>query len=953
MLTLLDGAGEAQAISFRQAYHDALAYAVWLQELGLKAGNVVLLAFDHEYDLVRAFLGAGYAGLIPCVYPYVTNYLTTAVYGKGFGIACARLDVRAVLTSAGHSVELAARAAPLGVAVHAWQPQSAAAVAPPPAWQSVLPETAYLQLSSGTSGMPKAITVPHAAMTHYLEDARLAFTVQEDDVNVLWVPFFHDMGMTSLLQAAMQGVRVVSMAPELFIRQPRLFLQALSDYGATLAWMPNFGFSHLLRRVDPSHLHDLDLRALRLWVNGAEPILPETVASINLLFAPCGLRDGVTIAGYGLAECMTMVSLGRVGAGIRVDHIATAAFQNDRQAVPVAVEETAAALHLVGCGQPLRSLDVAILDDDGLPLAERAVGEIAVRGPTLFAGYWRQPELTAAAFRNGWLLTGDLGYLAEGELFVCGRVKDLIIMGGANLNPEAIEQSAMLAAADQVRRAAAFGMLDPLWGSEVPVLVIETRMELPDPELAALLNGIRRNVAANLGIQLGDVRNVPAGWIAMTTSGKVMRAAARQKYSAAGYRPETSALTMLAAAGNDGVKLENTVTMLVCNLLGATELPAHANLFEYGLDSLGFLRLVEAIEQGTGRHVPVDRVAGDLTVANLCLHLFAQDNAANAQSIADATSAVAPPWPRIRGIRRQIRHQIDRFGQLGPIWGHQPPPFSATMDPDSRALPYGIGIRLLRGWMAQRWVQERFFTTVLDPVRRWQQLVGSMEDALALGTRYLIANHWVAWSNKALSRPDDFAAWVTVNCDENVRTALTQGKQGVILMPPHTHQNRLVGHLPWIHGREMVYISQGRPLTRDEVRDVNHPRRMATRAIELDHARALLRRNGIVFVAGDGTAGLGGIEVDICGRIVPFQRGAAELAVATGAVLAPVFTDVDTAGRITIDIPGALVPTRGPRDEQVESLTRAYAALYTERWPRQYATMQSQQLRMMLGMAPV
>jgi acyl-CoA synthetase (AMP-forming)/AMP-acid ligase II len=389
--------------------------------------------------------------------------------------------------------------------------------------------TALIQFTSGTTGGQKGVRLSHAALLHFLTTCSESIGVIRDDVVVSWLPLYHDLGViTGLLLPLSQGITTAMISPAHWVRAPIVMLRALHDLRGSLTWMPNFAFSHIARTVRDADLEALDLSAWRFSATGAEPVREDSIAGLCARLARCGLRPESIRAGYGMAENTLTATI--TSESPRVDRISAADFQSRRVARPVPAS-TPGALPFVSNGRPLPGVEVAIADERGRHLAEREVGEILLRSGNLFDGYHLRPDLTAAALQDGWFRSGDLGYLAEGELYVCGRLKDLMIVGGVNINPEDVEAIADRTAGIQPGRAVVFGVPDADLGTERIVVVAELRDPDPGQGVArAVEAALRKAVLDGLGVAVGTVRFVPRGWISKTSSGKLPRGASRERY---------------------------------------------------------------------------------------------------------------------------------------------------------------------------------------------------------------------------------------------------------------------------------------------------------------------------------------------------------------------------------------------------------------------------------------
>ena len=390
---------------------------------------------------------------------------------------------------------------------------------------------AYLQFTSGTTGKSRAVTLTHRQIltnvAATLAHMRPNLTGHPDaDVaewlHVSWLPLFHDMGLMTVVGAVFIDRRLVLQPPEEFLRQPYSWLDALSRYRATTTWAPNFAYAIAARGLT-SQARQLDLSHLQVAGNGAEAIDVDTMTKFTAEGARHGLRPEVGMAMYGLAEATVAVCLGEVGAPICTDVVSRSALEQRRVATPVD-EGSPDAKTLVVCGHPISEVEVAIIDErTGECVEERVVGEICVRGPSVMQGYWRSREETDSALHDGWLHTGDLGYLIPSGLVVCGRIKDMIIVAGRNIYPEDYEQVANSVAG--VRCSATFALRD----AQQMVVALE-----PDDALAdahQLGRKVMTELARQVGLTPHAVIVVKRGAIPVTSSGKIRRGQCRELYA--------------------------------------------------------------------------------------------------------------------------------------------------------------------------------------------------------------------------------------------------------------------------------------------------------------------------------------------------------------------------------------------------------------------------------------
>ncbi|WP_241839997.1 fatty acyl-AMP ligase [Frankia sp. CcI49] len=413
---------------------------------------------------------------------------------------------------------------------------------------------AFLQYTSGSTAAPKGVMVTHGNLVANQEMIRRAFGHDERSTFVGWAPFFHDQGLIgNVLQPLHIGATSVLMSPAAFVRRPLLWLSAISRYRAHTSGGPNFAFDLCVSRAarEAARGRDigagggagrLDLSSWKVAFNGAEPIRAETLARFAETFAPHGFRPEASYPCYGLAEATLLVTGSRPGRGPRT--ITAARDGLARRSYVPAAGGLGHGQVLVGSGRVLPEETVRIVDPaTGQVCPPGAIGEIWVSGPHIARGYWRNPEASTATFEatcpddepgRRFLRTGDLGVLVDDELYVAGRLKDLIIIRGRNLYPQDIERTTEQAhPAARAGRVAAFAVPDPAAGERLVVVaeVRETPDVLPDDVAAS----IRAAVVREHEVSIGDLVLTGASELATTSSGKIMRAAARARYQDGGF----------------------------------------------------------------------------------------------------------------------------------------------------------------------------------------------------------------------------------------------------------------------------------------------------------------------------------------------------------------------------------------------------------------------------------
>ncbi len=384
---------------------------------------------------------------------------------------------------------------------------------------------AVLQFTSGSTSDPKGVMLPHRTVVANLDAATTAAELTGDDVGVSWLPLYHDMGLIGLFTLPMVcGIDLVLASPQDFMASPLRWLEWISAFGGTCTAGPNFSYAlaaRALRRAE-----GLDLSSWRLALNGAEPVNPSTVRDFCEAGAAFGLPAGAAFPAFGMAELAIAGTFPKPGSGLRVDAVDARVVESDRYAAPVADENAAGATSFALLGRAVPGLEIRIADpESGTAMLEREVGELEIRGTSVTPGYYNRPDETAKTFRGEWLRTGDLGYLVDGELVLCGRIKDVIIVGGRNVFPEDVERAAERVDGVRPGNVIAFSIVSDR-GKERLVVVAETKADDHAPIRKAVATRVREAV----GLPTDEVVLVLPGSLPKTSSGKLQRSLCRTRY---------------------------------------------------------------------------------------------------------------------------------------------------------------------------------------------------------------------------------------------------------------------------------------------------------------------------------------------------------------------------------------------------------------------------------------
>ena len=529
---LIAETGKEEEISYAVLQQRAHAVAAGLRKRDLLPGQTVAIMLPTSLEYFFSFYGVLLAGGIPVpIYPPArlsqieehlrrharildnarAAMLITVAEAKPFA-RLLRLQVERLRTVVTPE-ELLEAAAPAGQAAPAVQAQ----------------DIAMLQYTSGSTGNPKGVILTHANLLANIRTMGEAIGANSSDVFVSWMPLYHDMGLIGAwLGSLYYAVPLAVMSPLSFLTRPERWLWAIHRHRATLSGAPNFGYELCLRRVQDRDLEGLDLSSWRVAFNGAEPVSPDTIARFHERFARYGLRRETMYPVFGLAECSVGLAFPPPGRAPVVDRIDREAFMREGRAVPAAADD-ANALRFVACGQPLAGHQIRLVDSTGYEVSEREEGRLEFQGPSATSGYFRNPEETRRLFHDGWLDSGDLAYMAGGDVYITGRVKDVIIRAGRNIYPHELEEA--IGNLPGIRKGciAVFGSIDRATATEKLVVLAETHETEPDARerLQTAITALAVDLA---GAAPDDVVLAPPHTVLKTSSGKVRRAASRELY---------------------------------------------------------------------------------------------------------------------------------------------------------------------------------------------------------------------------------------------------------------------------------------------------------------------------------------------------------------------------------------------------------------------------------------
>ncbi len=521
--------GRLRTITYGELLTAAQEVGRGLAAQGLERGQTVALMLPTSEEFFFAFLGTLLAGGIPVpIYPPVRADQIEE-YAQRQTKILRNAEVRALITfreakTLAHLLRPGIPSLTSVTTVGALR--AAKGELKPLALQPT--DTALIQYTSGSTGEPKGVVLSHSNVVHNVRAIGHGVQVRPDDVTVCWLPLYHDMGLIGCwLFSLYFGLPVALTSPLTFLRRPKRWLWMIHEHRGTLSPAPNFAYELCVRKVEESALAGLDLSSWRVALNGAEPISAETLMRFTERYQRYGFRPETLMPVYGLAECSVAVTFAPLTQPPRVDAIRRRPFIRHQRAEPAPPDESAP-LRFVSVGKPLVGNEVRIVDADGNAAPERVEGRLLFRGLSAMQGYYRNPEATNAISCDGWYDSGDLAYQADGELYITGRSKDVIIKAGHNIYPQELEEIAGEVSGIRRGCVAAFGAADPQHGTERIVMVAETR-EANAAALTRLHVEVVRQLA-HLGHPPDELLLVPPQTIPKTPSGKLRRDACRRLY---------------------------------------------------------------------------------------------------------------------------------------------------------------------------------------------------------------------------------------------------------------------------------------------------------------------------------------------------------------------------------------------------------------------------------------
>lgn len=525
---------EHEDVTFGEFRRRARVQAKLLADRGVAAGDRVVIIMPQGIAAMTTFVGAMMLGAVPAILAYPNFKVEPSKYRAGLTGVTANLTARVVVIDEDFPDELLGH-----VSLSGGSELLRAGDACEPGRETELLVSdmrsdglAFIQHSAGTTGLQKGVALTHQAVLTQIE--HLAQALQIDgarDRIYSWLPLYHDMGLIACFMLPMVCHAPVVMQPPLdWVMHPDTMLRVISDYKCTLAWLPNFAFQFVPRRIPQSRWSQFNLSSVRALINCSEPVRTSSMREFQQAFSGIGLKRSAMQSSYAMAEnvfAVTQSDISRADGPVCI-WADGPRFRSEHLVVPVDQGSTGA-MSFTSSGQMLPNHQVRIASDDGAILQEGSVGEILVKSDCLFQGYFNRPDLTAEVLTDGWYRTGDLGFKIACELYVVGRKRDLLIIGGENLYPQDIEEIVAGHPAIHDGRVVATGLYNSNLGTEDIVVVAEVEQEELMANAAEIEQEIRSRVVAGLGVAVRTIFLKPPKWIVKSTAGKPARAGTRDK----------------------------------------------------------------------------------------------------------------------------------------------------------------------------------------------------------------------------------------------------------------------------------------------------------------------------------------------------------------------------------------------------------------------------------------
>jgi fatty-acyl-CoA synthase len=532
---ILQHAGQPDIpLTYRDLLSGANGYATTYAREGINPGEVVVLILQHGAHLVYSFWGAVLRGAIPSIMPFLTEKLSPERYRADLVALVSITKPAAIVTYPEFEEEVRAAlgngsTVRMVIITEKVEPPSAPDFDELSGLKRLPDDIVLLQHSSGTTGLQKGVALSHQAVQNQITSYGQAISLDPArDVIVSWLPLYHDMGLIAcFILPILSRVPLVLMSPFDWVRAPYRLMQSVSQYQGTLSWLPNFALNFCAQKIRERSMEGVSLASWRAIINCSEPVRAESHAMFFEKFARYGLNRLALQTSYAMAENtfgVTQSSMVSEPVTVEIDR---EDFITARIARPAVKDRPV--IKLMSSGRPIPSTELRIVDEKCIAVEDGVVGEVSLCSDCMLTSYYNRPDATEKAFRDGWYLTGDYGFLLKGELYVSGRKKDMIIVGGKNVYPQDLEVLAGEVPGVHTGRVVAFGIYNEETGTEDVVIIAEVGSD-DAVEHQVISDAIRQHVTKNSAVVLRHVKVVGPKWILKTSSGKTARAANKEKY---------------------------------------------------------------------------------------------------------------------------------------------------------------------------------------------------------------------------------------------------------------------------------------------------------------------------------------------------------------------------------------------------------------------------------------
>jgi acyl-CoA synthetase (AMP-forming)/AMP-acid ligase II len=530
-ITVWHNDDDIEQMTFGEFVRSSTAKAAQFRDLGLSAGDRVIVILPQGAALMAAFAGAMMLGAVPAILAYPNFKVEPQKYAAGLAGVTRNLQARLVVVDDEFpSAWLEHITLAEGARLARVSPEAVSSSDFPLPRESQDPAgLAFIQHSAGTTGLQKGVALSHAAVLTQLRHLAAALKISDQDRLYSWLPLYHDMGLVACFMLPLvYHLPIVMQSPMEWVVHPGSMMRLISEFRCTLAWLPNFAYQLLARRVRSEDRLGYDLASLRALVNCSEPVRAQSMDEFVGAYRDSQLPPDVVKTSYAMAENVFAVTQSSVdGAPCRI-LVDGPTLWSEHKAVPVD-DGVDKGVCFVSSGRCIGGNRVRIADTNGIELEEGRLGEILIQSDSLFGGYFNRPELTVEAFQDGWYRSGDLGFIHDGELYVIGRKKDLIIVAGKNIYPQDIEEIVCSHPAIHDGRSVAFGLYNSDLGTDDIIIVAETEREESLKGSYEIERAVRNAIVAELDVVPHAIYLKPPRWIVKSTAGKPARSTTREK----------------------------------------------------------------------------------------------------------------------------------------------------------------------------------------------------------------------------------------------------------------------------------------------------------------------------------------------------------------------------------------------------------------------------------------